>query len=104
MQTLTNLGKFRTSMIPLYFYNYVPSTTYEGDNTVLLQQTSKFLLFKFNTDKKIDNLVKEFKNNDWKSLSLAIQFMLVEKLKKAKSKMEALTEKGIHFQTVWNEL
>lgn len=58
MQTFTNLGKFRTSFMPYYFYNYAPSTTYEGDNTVLLQQTSKFLLFKFNTDKKIENLVR----------------------------------------------
>ena len=87
MQTFTNLGKFRTSMIPYYFYNYAPSTTYEGDNTVLLQQTSKFLLFKFNTDKKIDNLIKEFKNNDWKAMTSAIHFILIEKLKKTKSKM-----------------
>lgn len=37
-------------------------------------------------------------------MASAIHFMLIEKLKKTKSKMEALTDKGTHFQTVWNEL
>lgn len=37
-------------------------------------------------------------------MTLAIHFILIEKLKKTKSKIEALTEKGTHFQTVWNEL
>ncbi len=37
-------------------------------------------------------------------MTLAIHFILIEKLKKTKAKMESLTEKGTHFQTVWNEL
>lgn len=37
---------FRTTGIPYAFNNIVPSVTYEGDNSVLLQQTARFILVK----------------------------------------------------------
>lgn len=77
-------------MLPYSFFNYIPSATYEGDNTVLFQQTAKFLLFKFNLDKKINNLSKSFKDDDWKALAAALEFVLIEKLKKSKERMEKL--------------
>lgn len=69
--TYNSFAKFKTSLFPFYLFNYVPSTTYEGDNTVLLQQTAKFLLFKFNLDKKL-NLSKSFKSDDWKAGAVAL--------------------------------
>lgn len=72
MQTFDKISKFRTSNIPAHFFSYIPSTTYEGDNTVLFQQTAKFLLFKFDTDKEIKGTKKIFKSSDWNSAALAL--------------------------------
>ena len=42
--TMTELATFQSTFIPKFFVDAVPSVTYEGDNTVLLQQTAKFIL------------------------------------------------------------
>ena len=54
----------------------IPSATYEGDNTVLLQQTAKFLFFKFDTEKDYSNIVRQFKDNDWVKASQAIELIV----------------------------
>ncbi len=36
----------RTTGLPFSFNNIVPAVTYEGDNSVLLQQTARFILMK----------------------------------------------------------
>lgn len=103
MQTLTPLGRFRTSLIPFFFLNYIPAATYEGDNTVLFQQTSKYLLFKFKLDKELPTAPKTFAGDDWTSAALALEHILVARLRRVKASMEALGEKGVGFQTIWNE-
>lgn len=90
MQTLTPLGKFRTSLIPFFLFNYIPAATYEGDNTVLLQQTSKYLLFKYDLDKQRPAAPAVFQGDDTASAALALEQVLVEKLRRVKGSMEAL--------------
>ena len=46
----TKYSKFHVTEISHWFNYSVPAVTYEGDNTVLLQQTAKYLLFKFDTE------------------------------------------------------
>jgi hypothetical protein len=59
-------------MLPDHLFVMIPSSTYEGDNVVLLQQTAKFLFFKFDTDKDYTKISKQFKSNDWILASKAI--------------------------------
>jgi hypothetical protein len=44
--TGTKYGTFSSTYLTRYFSDSIPSVTYEGDNTVLLQQTAKFILMK----------------------------------------------------------
>lgn len=50
MLSHSKFSNFYATDIAQWFVYSVPSTTYEGDNTVLLQQTAKYLLFKFDTE------------------------------------------------------
>ena len=56
---------FKTAGFAFPFYSFVASTTIEGDNIVLLQQTAKYLLKAIDTKKDIKDVAKEFKSNDW---------------------------------------
>lgn len=90
--------------MPFFFLNYIPSATYEGDNTVLLQQTSKYLLFKFNLDKQLPEAPKTFSSDDWTNAALALEHILIARLRRVKTRMELAGEKGVHFQKTWNEV
>jgi hypothetical protein len=74
-------------MIPFFLFNYIPSVTYEGDNTVLLQQTSKYLLFKFNLDKKLAAAPTAFRSDDWVAAALVLEHVLVGRLRALKGRM-----------------
>ena len=76
MLTYDELGVFKSSMMPQFLFTMIPSATYEGDNTVLLQQTAKFLFFKFDTEKDYSNIVRQFKDNDWVKASQAIELIV----------------------------
>ena len=62
---MNEFGSFQSTYLPKYFTDCIPSVTYEGDNTVLLQQTAKFILMK----EKEDELVKPNFNVDSNNLN-----------------------------------
>lgn len=43
---MNEFGTFQSTYLPKTFTDVIPSVTYEGDNSVLLQQTAKFILMK----------------------------------------------------------
>ena len=95
---------FKTAGFILPFYSFVASTTIEGDNIVLLQQTAKYLLKKIDTNKDLKDVAKEFKSNDWQNAVKALEFIVVKEVGKIKGRINELTEKGIPYKTIWNEI
>lgn len=77
--------------------------TYEGDNTVLLQQTAKFILMK----EKEDELIKPNQNVNSNNLSeiLAVfKYVTSSEIRNLKSIIQKSVEEGNDFKIVWNEL
>lgn len=81
------LTKFRSTRLPNMFADYIPSATYEGDNTVLLQQTSKYLLFKADLSKEFPNLKRSFKSSNWSDSAAALEYIITKRLIAIKTRM-----------------
>ena len=85
-EMLTNyeINHFKSSKIPPRFGMSIPCATFEGDNTVLLQQTSKFLLFKVDLEKDFSGIRKEFKSSCKEDAINAMEYIVTQKLKAVK--------------------
>jgi hypothetical protein len=81
----------------------IPTATFEGDNTVLLQQTSKFLLFKLNLDKDFAQLRRTFSSSSREDAIAALEYAVVQQLRGVKERIEALGDQQVPFKTIWNE-
>ena len=84
MATRNVFTTFRTTGLPDIFNNAIPSATYEGDNSVLLQQTARFILVK---DKGEDLAKPETKvrDDDLQGVIIMLKYvtsMEVRRLKK----------------------
>lgn len=96
-------GSFQSTYLPKYFTDCIPSVTYEGDNTVLLQQTAKFILMK----EKEGDLVKPSQNvdsNNLNELLAVLKFVASSEIRNLKGLIQKSVEAGNDFKVVWNEI
>lgn len=96
-------GSFQSTYLPKYFTDCIPSVTYEGDNTVLLQQTAKFILMK----EKEGELVKPSQNvdsNNLNELLAVLKFVASSEIRNLKGLIQKSVEAGNDFKVVWNEI
>lgn len=100
---MNEFGSFQSTYLPKFFTDCIPSVTYEGDNTVLLQQTAKFILMK----EKENELIKPNQNVNSNNLSeiLAVfKYVTSSEIRNLKSIIQKSVEEGNDFKIVWNEL
>ena len=97
------INHFQTSLVPGRFTMSIPGATFEGDNTVLLQQTSKFLLFKMNLEKDFGSIKKQFRSDSREDAIAALEYIVTHQLIGIKERIEEFGEKGTPFKTIWNE-
>lgn len=96
-------GSFQSTYLPKYFTDCIPSVTYEGDNTVLLQQTAKFILMK----EKEGDLLKPCQNvdsNNLNELLAVLKFVASSEIRNLKGLIQKSVEAGNDFKVVWNEI
>jgi hypothetical protein len=93
---------YRPTGLPSSFNNIVPSVTYEGDNSVLLQQTARFILMK----DKGEELPKPpllFRDDDIPSALQVLKYVSSMEIRRLKKLLEREVGSGVGFKTIWNE-
>lgn len=93
---------FRTTGIPFAFNNIVPSPTYEGDNSVLLQQTARFILVK-DKGEELTKPSMKVRDDDLNAAILMLKYVNSMEVRRLKKIFEKEFEAGVPMKTFWNE-
>ena len=93
MMTKNQFSVFKTTFLPSHFINAVPSVTYEGDNSVLLQQTGKFLLMTGGSEEPNKPATK-IKDNDMPTIYNVLKYVCFKEVERLKKVFEKEFEGG----------
>lgn len=100
--TRNKYAVFRTTGLPYSYNNIVPSVTYQGDNSVLLQQTARFILMK----DKGEDLSKpnlKVKDDDLSSVINMLRYVSSMEIRRLKKTFQVQFEAGTGMKNMWNE-
>lgn len=92
-----------TSHFPKVFLIGISATTYEGDNSVLLQQTARQLIMRSSPDSQKKRTPKmQFRDDDLESAVEALEYMSNLEVLRVKEAFEREVGNGSSIQTTWN--
>ena len=79
-----DISQFKTTVIPMMFYYVTASVTFQGDNSVLLQQIAKYLMKKVKFDKDLSTIKKSFKSSSLEDAVAALDYFIAQNVSKIK--------------------